>query len=307
MERKLSRGLDALLPKSTPESISTDAPNTIPISAIRANPRQPRHEFATEGLDELKASIATDGLLQPVVVRRVGEGFELIAGERRFRACKSLGWTQIPAIVRTARDEQQLVLALVENLQRRDLNAIEESKGYRALLDEFGITHEEIARRVGKNRTTVTNALRLLDLPDAVQSDVSRGTLSAGHARALLPLVGKAGFQAVLERVRIDELSVRATEIAVRETLEALAGNRAAARDSDRGPRRAAAGDPAIRDLEDRLRRIWHTGVHVRMSGRARSITFRCATRPEFDHLVSQLTRARRTGDASQSEHAADQ
>ncbi len=288
MERKLSRGLDALLPKTLTSEPANEGPQSIPIASIRPNPRQPRLEFATEGLDELKASIARDGLLQPIVVRRVADGFELIAGERRTRACRALGMTHIPAIVRRAEDEQQLVLALVENLQRRDLNAIEEAKGFAALLQDFGITHEEVAKRVGKERSTITNAVRLLDLPDGIQADVSRGTLSAGHARALLPLVGKPGLMAVRERIRVESLSVRATEAAVRDVLEKLAGSGGLDRDRRAGGRMASK-DPALRDLEDRLRRSWNSRVSVRARGQSHSLTFHCATRAEFDRLLARL------------------
>src|SRR6202012_3639313 len=156
----------------------------VAISRIRANPFQPRREFNAEELAELQASLKASGLLQPISVRRRGDAYELIAGERRLRAATNLGWTEIPAIVRDFDDQTMLVLALVENLQRANLNAIEEARGYRRLLEEFGLTQQQVADVVGKDRTTVTNLLRVLSLPESIQRMVENSELSTGHARA---------------------------------------------------------------------------------------------------------------------------
>src|SRR4029079_681946 len=164
---------------------------------IVPNPKQPRIEFAEEALDELAESIRAQGVLQPILVRPAdGDSYQLIAGERRFRASQRAGRESIPAIVREIADEEMLEIALIENLQREDLNAIEEALGYQRLIEELRYTHERLSERVGKNRTSITNGLRLVTLPSGVQSMVSRGTMSAGHARALLGLQSSAEIEA---------------------------------------------------------------------------------------------------------------
>src|SRR3954470_1645243 len=186
--RRLGRGLEALLGSTTGLASSDNgALKSIPIGQITRNPFQPRQEFNSEELTELQESIRASGLLQPITVRRrTGrDGFELIAGERRLRAAKSLGWKEIPAIIKEIDDRTLLTLALVENLQRADLNPIEEGEGYRQLAQEFSLTQQQIAETVGKDRTTIANVLRLLQLPDAVRSLLQEGQLSMGHAKVL--------------------------------------------------------------------------------------------------------------------------
>ncbi len=187
----------------------------IPLDRIVPNPKQPRIEFAEEALAELGESIRAQGVLQPILVRPAGENFELIAGERRYRASQRIGLSTIPAIVRPIGDHELLEIALIENLQREDLNAIEEALGYQRLIEELRYTHERLSERVGKNRTSITNALRLLTLPTLVQSMVSRGTLSAGHARALLGLPSGPEIEASARYVSDMGLSVRKTEALV--------------------------------------------------------------------------------------------
>src|SRR5690349_22044647 len=184
--RRLGRGLEALIGSTQSATVSTSELQRIPVSRIRPNPFQPRREFEPTALGELEASIRASGLLQPITVRRNGDGHELVAGERRLRAITNLQWKDVPAVVRDFDDQTLLVLALVENLQRSDLNAIEEARGYQRLLGEFSLTHQEVADAVGKDRSTVTNLLRVLTLPEAVQQLVESGKLSAGHARALV-------------------------------------------------------------------------------------------------------------------------
>lgn len=184
MQRKvLGRGLGALIPSIAEEPSS--APE-IEIGEIRPNPRQPRHRFDEAAIAELAASIKEHGLIQPIVVRRTGIDYELIAGERRLRAAREVGLTKIPAIVRASSDGAGLELALIENLQREDLNPLEEALAYRQLIDEFELTQDELASRVGKSRSAVTNALRLLQLPDSIQGLLELGSVTAGHARAIL-------------------------------------------------------------------------------------------------------------------------
>src|SRR5438132_4105426 len=189
--RRLGRGLEALIPGGLGTGAGA-APASdlqrVPIARIRPNPYQPRRTFDPAELAELEASLKASGLLQPITVRRKGDAFELITGERRLRAATNIGWTEIQAVVRDFDEQTMLVLALVENLQRTDLNAIEEARGYRRLLDEFSLTQQQVADAVGKDRTTVTNLLRVLTLPEPVRDMVERGILSPGHARALLAL-----------------------------------------------------------------------------------------------------------------------
>src|SRR5256714_4948005 len=184
--RRLGRGLEALIGTSQPSNSAASELQRIATARIKPNPFQPRREFDPGALAELEASIRANGLLQPITVRRKGDSYELVAGERRLRAVTNLQWKEVPAVVRDFDDQTLLVLALVENLQRSDLNAIEEARGYQRLLDEFQLTQQQIADAVGKDRTTITNLLRILSLPDAVQVMVQEGRLSSGHARALL-------------------------------------------------------------------------------------------------------------------------
>jgi ParB family chromosome partitioning protein len=202
-------------PSVKPEA---EAPASAPIMSIAPNPYQPREVFGDTGIEELTASIRDNGVLQPLVVRRVGEGhYQLIAGERRLRAAQRAGLERVPIIVREANDGEALELALVENLQRENLNPLEEARAYQRLGDEFGLVQEEIAQRVGKNRSTVTNSLRLLQLPQDVLAQLASGALSAGHARSLLGLPSTQAQAALARDVVAQRLSVRDTEKLVRE------------------------------------------------------------------------------------------
>jgi ParB family chromosome partitioning protein len=281
--RRLGRGLEALIaraptrapvvepgPRSEPapdtgtrEATNTSPYRTLAIAKIRPNPLQPRKEFREEDLADLEASLRVSGLLQPVTVRPAprGDGFELIAGERRFRAAQRLGWTEIPAVVRDVDDKMLLSLAMVENLQRADLNPIEEAEGYEQLIREFSLTQQEVADIVGKDRSTVANTLRLLALPASVRRLVWDGALTVGHARALLGL-GEASQMADLARVVVAEgLSVREVEQRVRS-----AGNakKSSAADAPTDTRSAE-----VRHLEDRLRRRLGTDVRIVQAGKS--------------------------------------
>ena len=248
MTRKaLGRGLGALIPGAPgPETaaVATETPgldipgervSEIPLDRIVPNPKQPRIEFAEEALAELAESIRAQGVLMPILVRPAGDGYQLIAGERRFRASQRVGLANIPAIVRTIGDDELLEVALIENLQREDLNAIEEALGYQRLIEELKYTHERLSERVGKNRVSITNALRLLALPSGVQSMVSRGTLSAGHARALLGLPSAAEIEASARYVADMALSVRKTEALVARKLRRKVTTRKARAESQSG------------------------------------------------------------------------
>ncbi len=275
--RRLGRGLDALIKgaqtERPPKSATKDVLDTrIPINQIAANPFQPRREFEPEELKELQASLSASGLLQPITVRTSpgGKGFQLVAGERRLRAATALGWKEIAATVREVDDRALLTLALVENLQRSDLNPIEEADGYKRLVDEFALSHTQIAELVGKDRSTVANLLRVLNLPVLVRDWVRSGALSLGHARALLPLSDASQMQAFAKDVVSRGLSVRQTEALVKANATPRAPNkaRAAKKQTEASQTRA---------VEQRLRRRLQTDVAIQLKGTDRGnviITF---------------------------------
>lgn len=217
--KALGRGLGALIPGAATPAVSAAAARGIHelnVADIQANKYQPRKIFDEEGLEELAGSIREKGVLQPIVVRKAGaDKYELIAGERRLRAAKKAGLAVIPALVKDVSDLESLELALIENIQRRDLNPIEEAQSYAALVNEFKLTQDDLARRVGRERSTVANMMRLLKLPDAIQKDLAGGVLSMGHARALLALADSAAQMQVRAEVIARQLSVRATEALV--------------------------------------------------------------------------------------------
>jgi ParB family chromosome partitioning protein len=256
-QRRLGRGLEALIGSGQSASSGTSELQQIPTARIRPNPYQPRREFDPAALTELEASIKANGLLQPITVRRKGDSYELIAGERRLRAVRSLQWKDVPAVVRDFDDQTMLVLALVENLQRADLNPIEEARGYQRLLGEFSLTHQEIADAVGKDRSTITNLLRVLTLPEHVQHLVESGKLSAGHARTLAGLE-HANVLALADEIVTGGLSVRQTEELVRR-------NRTPPQKSSRAG--AVKRSAIVRQLEDELRHYLQTDVQIELSG----------------------------------------
>ncbi len=227
-KKGLGRGLDAIfLDNSYADEQKESERLSVPIIQIDTNPDQPRKSFDSEGLAGLADSIAANGLLQPILVRRVGDRFEIIAGERRFRASKLAGLSEIPVIVTEADDAKAAEFALIENIQREDLNPYEEASAYRSLMDEFGLTQEDISIRVGKSRSAIANALRLLDLPDEVVAMLVSGILTAGHGRALLGLRDRSNILPLAERAVARNLSVRDVEAAVKSA------NRKSAQDDD--------------------------------------------------------------------------
>jgi ParB family transcriptional regulator, chromosome partitioning protein len=248
----LGRGMAALLSNAAPPASAASlaagrAFLSLPIEAVERSPAQPRKRFDDAALDELAASIRQHGVVEPILVRRQGQGDRIVAGERRWRAAQRAGLKEVPALVREASDAEAFEIALVENLQRADLNAIEEAEAYQALIGEHGLTQEKVADRVGRDRSTVANALRLLKLPEDVRESVRDGRLEMGHARALLGLEGEEPIRRALARVLRDKMSVRATEALVRE----LAGG-----GRKRQSSQPADGEtPAIRALVQRLQR----------------------------------------------------
>ena len=255
----------------------------VAIGAITPNPRQPRQNFDDDALDELASSVREVGLLQPVVVRRVMPGrYELIMGERRWRACQRAGLEHIPAIVRGTTDGDLLREALMENLHREQLNPLEEAAAYQQLLDDFGATHDELARKVGRSRPHISNTIRLLNLPPAVQRRVAAGVLSAGHARALLALSDPDAQDRLAHRIVAEELSVRAVEEIV-----AMGGEQAPK------ARRASARQPvapALNDLAHRLSDAFDTRVKVEQGRRKGKIVIEFASREDLERIISAIS-----------------
>jgi len=254
--RRLGRGLEALL-GTAGGFASTDEGSLklIPIAQVARNPFQPRTEFRAEDLLELQESLKASGLLQPITVRRRPgkDGFELIAGERRLRAATKLGWKEIPAIIREIDDKTLLTLALVENLQRSDLNPIEEGEGYHRLSHDFGLTQQQIAETVGKDRTTIANMLRVLQLPESARKLLQDGKLSMGHAKVLLGLDDSGKIADLANEIVREGLTVRELEQRLRQVDGAPRKGKAGR------PRTADRQSPEIRQIQDRLRRFLQT------------------------------------------------
>lgn len=264
-------------------SVPGAALRDLPIGQIRANPRQPRAAFDDEALEELSHSIREFGLLQPVVVRPSGDGYELVMGERRLRAAAAAGLTVLPAIVRDTHDDAMLRDALLENIHRAQLNPLEEAAAYQQLLEEFGVTHEQLAQRLGRSRSLVSNTVRLMNLSIPVQRRVAAGVLSAGHARALLALDDVAAQDDLAARIVAEGLSVRATEELV-SLANRGATNRLVRRRSVRGyPARAVA------ELAEKLSDVLDTRVRVDIGQRKGKITVEFATVADLDRIVAVM------------------
>lgn len=286
--RALGKGLSSLIPASVARAPgpTPSSPPPLPtefrleISKIRPNPRQPRQSFDETGLDELARSLRTQGVLQPVVVRPLADGrFELIAGERRWRAAQRAGIHQIPALVRDVPDERLLELALIENLQREELNVIEEAEAYRVLIDDLQLTQNEVAERVGKQRTTVANALRLLGLPAVVKDMVRGGAISMGHARALLALGDPKEIEALAKRVVAEGLSVREVE---------SKATRPAGGPARRG-RPPKPLDPNVQAAETTLQRTLQTKVRIGGNGKTGRIEIHYQSPDELNRIFQLI------------------
>ncbi|MEV4196913.1 ParB/RepB/Spo0J family partition protein [Micromonospora globbae] len=272
-------------PSPEPDSTLSPVPGArfaeIPVDAIVPNPKQPRQVFDEEALEELKISIQEVGFLQPIVVRQLdGEKYELVMGERRWRAAQAVGKERIPAIVRDTRDDAMLRDALLENIHRANLNPLEEAAAYQQLLEEFGATHEELARRIGRSRPQISNTIRLLNLPAQVQRRVAAGVLSAGHARALLSLDDAEAQEQLALRIVAEGLSVRATEEIV-----ALALSDGPAK-SPAAKRRPKPHAPALNDLAERLSDRFDTRVKVDIGRNKGKITIEFATVDDLERIV---------------------
>jgi ParB family transcriptional regulator, chromosome partitioning protein len=273
----LGRGLGALLSSPGPASSAEPTTLELPIDAITPNPKQPRKAFDDKALLDLSESLKQSGLLQPVVVRRVGEGYQLVVGERRWRAAKMAGIERIPAIVREASDAQSLELALVENLLREDLNPMEEAEAYQRLLAEFAWTQEDLAQRVARDRSSIANCLRLLKLPDVIQADLRSGRLTMGHARALLSLDSPAEQLRLREEILTHSWSVRATEQGVQAK-------------RTQPTRRVLRRSAELAAVEDALRVALATRVRIVGNERAGRIEVSYSSREELDRLTELIS-----------------
>lgn len=272
----LGRGLASLIPIASPGVSHT---RDVAVASIRPNPEQPRRRFDDEELRQLAASIAAHGMLQPVIVIEDVEGHVLVAGERRWRAARQLGLETIPAIVRTANEQERLELALVENLQRSDLNALDEARAYRHLIDEFGLTQEQVAERVSRSRPAVANTLRILETAPSVQRAVADGAISGGHARALASLQSRAHQEALLATVVARSLSVRQTEGLVQASRDGVPGR----------PRRERTADADIQRLEAQMREALGTKVSISPGRKGGRITITWYDDEDLGRLVDRL------------------
>jgi ParB family chromosome partitioning protein len=284
--RRLGRGLEALISTARQQREPAAAPATeagqegpnlkrIRLADIIANRFQPRRSFTEPELAELESSIRASGLLQPIVVRETGNGkWELVAGERRLRAVTRLGWTEVPAVVRDFDDRAMLTLALVENLQRADLNPLEEAEGYQRLIDEFGLTQLQVAEAVGKDRTSVTNLLRVLSLPAPIRQLIESRHITAGHARALLPIKDERRQLDLANDIVAHQLSVRDAEARVREIVNPSPVERKGLERSTSAPESGhnRVSNPALKRIEDQFRRRLQTDVQVQMLGADRGV-----------------------------------
>ena len=284
--RRLGRGLEALLGSGGGLASSDEgALKSIPIAQIRRNPFQPRKEFGVEDLAELQESLSASGLLQPITVRRRPgkDGFELIAGERRLRAAAKLGWKEIPSIIKEIDDKELLSLALVENLQRSDLNPVEEGEGYYRLSHDFGMTQQQIAETVGKDRTTVANMLRVLQLPDSVRKLLEEGQLTLGHAKVLLGVEDPSVIARLAREVVADGLTVRELE-------RRLGGEARTPGKKKAGRPRKNSQRPEIRRVEDRLRRFLQTDVSLTVGKKNRgTLTIQFYSTDDLERLLDLL------------------
>lgn len=261
-KRALGRGLSALIPQGAPAASGNATAGTtrIPITSIKADTENPRTQFDDSRLTELAESIRAQGILQPVLVRKEGSGYRLIAGERRWRAAQLVGLKELPALIRDATPAQAFEMALVENLQRADLNPMEEAEGYKRLIDEYKLTQDQVSQRVSKDRSTVANALRLLSLPPDVKRLVAQGELAMGHARALLGVPRVADLSELAKKVAKEKLSVRETERLVQAKRAPKVGAAPGSKtDKKAAPKQSPGARAVIEDLQRRL------GTRVRL------------------------------------------
>lgn len=286
MERKgLGKGLGALIPGAGGRE---DRGGTIeiPLDRISFSPYQPRKRYDDEGFEDLVRSVRVHGILQPIVVRAKGENnYELVAGERRVRAASAAGLTKIPAVVRDLTNQQSLEVALIENLQREDINPIEAALAYRRLIDEFDLSQDDIGFRLGKSRSAVANTLRLLNLPEEIRDSIARNEISEGHGRALLSIEDAERQRSVWRQIAERKLSVREAERLCREEAERKAAERGVSRETSM----AHTDDPILRHLEEQLRRRLGTKVSISRGRRGGCIQIDFYSEEDLDRIVSLM------------------
>ncbi len=288
-KKGLGKGLDALFANTeinTKEiSISNTAENTengisyININDIKPNEGQPRKTFDDEKISELADSIQEHGLIQPIVLRKSGKGYEIVAGERRWRACRKAGLKEIPCIVKELTDEENMLIAIIENMQREDLNPIEEAEGVNQMIVTYGMTQAEVSKSVGKSRPYITNVLRLLKLPEEVKEMVSNGELSSGHARAIVGVSGKAAQVKIAEKIIKEGLSVRETEKLIKE----------ADAPAKKPAKRKAEKNADVKRVEEDLKAVLGTKVNLTQTGKKGKIEIEYYSREELERLIELL------------------
>ena len=284
----LGRGISALISEEAPidegrtqKASGVDPENTvtyIDINDIKPNRNQPRKHFDEEKIAELASSIQEHGIIQPLIVRKAENGYELVAGERRWRAARAAALEKVPCLIREFTDEENALVAIIENMQREDLDPIEEAEGLNEMIKNYGLTQEEVSRSISKSRPYITNSLRLLKLPQSIREKVSEGTLSAGHARAILGVRGKAAQEKLAERIIKEELSVREAEKIVQGTGTV----------SRRKPRKSKK-DPDIVAVEEQLKEIYGTRVSITTNGRKGQVELSYYGREDLNRLIELL------------------
>lgn len=284
IKQALGRGLAALIPEGPRASNPIPAPQIqtpfdLPLDKIRAGASQPRKEFDSAKHQELVESLRSKGILQPILVRQAGDFYEIIAGERRYRAAKALGWAKIPAIIKNAPPSEALELALIENIQREDLNPLEEAKGYERLQNEYHLTQEAIAKAVGKERSSVANALRLLALPEKIQQRIFKNQLSVGHAKVLLGVADSARQEWLCEQILKDGLSVRQAE----QLLRAEKPSKTAT------VKKIQSSDPHMQLMEEELQRALGTRVRITPSGKGGHLDIEYYSSEDLERILGLL------------------
>lgn len=279
MNKRLGRGLDALIPAL--DIADDEKVIEIPLTQLRANPYQPRKTFDETAIQELASSIKEHGVIQPIIVRNVLKGYEIIAGERRYRASQEAGKTSIPAVVKNFTDQQVMEIALIENVQREDLNAIELAQAYQSLADQFSLTQEELSMKVGKSRSHVANFLRLLQLPEDIKKYVSRGTLSMGHARAIVGLKNDKSKKEMADLTIREQWSVRELEEAIQRHEEKTKKNVKAKPNKKQ--------DPYITEVEENLRDFYKTTVKIKHSNNKGKIELLYYSKEDLERLLEML------------------
>lgn len=280
MAKGLGKGINALFSTSM-EVGNEEVVQEVKVTQLRTNPYQPRKTFAPEAITELKESILTHGILQPIIVRKTIKGFEIVAGERRFRAAKEAKFSTVPVVVRELNEQQMMEIALLENLQREDLTPIEEAFAYQSLLDHLKITQEQLAKRLGKSRPHIANHLRLLSLPKHVQDLISGGELSMGHGRTLLGLKKKEKLNAVVEKVIAEELNVRQLEALISQI------NQNVPRETSKPPKKEK--DIFIKEQESFLRERFGTSVSIKQNKKKGKIEIEFFSNDDLERILELL------------------